>query len=145
MKKIFIVLISFLFALSFTSCSKKPDESKVKTSLTNYFEKKGQFLADDLNLPPDKDAPSYGVGMVFYKEVKITSIDITDSRKSSDGNSYEYTCKISGTAFRYINMGMNQQHTSVYEIKDKSVSFADLKYTYTINKDKFDEWNYNLK
>lgn len=142
MKNIFIVFISFVIAFSFTSCSKKPDESKVKTGITNYLEKQTVLHAKDLNLPPDQDSPSNGAGSIFYKDVKVTTVEITDSRKSNDGNSYEYTCKLSGTAYRYINMGMNQQHTSVYEIKDKAVSFANAMYTYTVKKDKFDEWDY---
>ena len=144
MKYYWIILIVSIFALSFLSCSKTPDESKMKTSIINYFKEQSNLKAKDLDLPPDENTPSNGKGMIFYKDVNVTSLEFIDSRKSNDGNSYEVTVKISGSALRCINMGMNEQHTSVYEIEDKTVSFSNSKQIFTFKKDKYGDWVYDF-
>lgn len=142
MKNICNILLVPILALSFISCSKKPDEAKMKATIISYYEKYDNYKAGDLNLSPDINTPSYGPGMILYKDVKITSLEFINSRNSTDGNSFEVKFRISGSASRYTNMGMNKQHTAVYEIKDKTVSFSNSEHVYTFKKDKYDEWVY---
>ncbi len=134
-KKLYVVFASLL-VIVITSCGPKLKESVMKERIAYTYENPEKYKAGwdgkDLGLPQKQ-----GFGD-FYKNVKVSSVDIIETKESDDGKSIRVKCIVSGTAEHHnVIYSDKLNYSSIY---DKTVSF-NHEDEFVFKKDEFGEWH----